>query len=43
MPKFTDGAPKDGLGLRSHTAQEIGQEYCRPSKRACPIFCVQGT
>ncbi|WP_432258075.1 RNA-guided endonuclease InsQ/TnpB family protein [Cupriavidus sp. TMH.W2] len=29
LQKFTDGATKEGLGLHSHTVQEVGQEYCR--------------
>jgi len=29
LQKYTDGATKEGLGLHSHTVQEIGQEFCR--------------
>ncbi|WP_123957947.1 hypothetical protein [Cupriavidus necator] len=33
LQKYTDGATKAGLGLHSHTVQEIGQEYCRRRKQ----------
>ncbi len=33
LQKFTDGATKEGLGLHSHTVQEVGQEYCRRRKQ----------
>ena len=33
LQKYTDGATKAGLGLQSHTVQEIGQEYCRRRKQ----------
>jgi len=34
LQKFTDGATREGLGLHSHTVQEVGQEYCRRRKQA---------
>jgi len=33
LQKYTDSATKAGLGLHSHTVQEIGQEYCRRRKQ----------
>ena len=36
LQKFTDGATKAGLGLHSHTVQEVGQEYCRRGAEVRP-------